>query len=36
MKTSFDMNLKGYIVKANNGQTIGVCSDRNKIYTKLI
>ncbi len=34
MKTSFDMNLKGYIVKANNGQTIGVCSDRNKIYTK--
>lgn len=34
MKICSNIDIKGYIVKANNGETIGVCSDKNKIYTK--
>ena len=34
MKICSNINIKGYIVKANNGKTIGVCSDKNKIYAK--
>lgn len=34
MKKNFDIDIQGYIVKANNGKTIGVCTDKNKIYTK--
>lgn len=34
MKTNLDIDINGYIVKASNGKTIGVCSNENKIYAK--
>ncbi|MBE3605535.1 transglycosylase domain-containing protein [Campylobacter sp. RM13119] len=36
MKTNIHINVNGYIVKADNGEIIGVCSDENKIYAKRI
>lgn len=34
MKTNLNIDTNGYIVKASNGKTIGVCSNENKIYAK--
>ena len=34
MRQNLNIDLRGYIVKAYNGQTVGVCSDKNKIYIK--
>ncbi|MDU5326512.1 hypothetical protein [Campylobacter ureolyticus] len=34
MKTGSNVDMNGYIVKASNGKTIGVCSNENKIYAK--
>lgn len=36
MKTSLNIDTNGYIIKANNGKIIGICSNENKIYAKRI